>query len=176
MSIRTRKRFEILKRDGFRCHYCGITAMSEALEVDHIVPVSKGGTDDQVNLITSCCACNGGKSNILLEDKIPSDPANIERAQEHVKQIKAYLKSQKAIVEAKKEARDFLIDWWVESVTDECPEQLVSAFSGLMSRYPLPWLIEAIEAVSVKGLRYDTARIKYFYGCLRHRANAIAED
>ena len=56
-----KKRFMILERDGFRCQYCGATAEQSRLEVDHIVPVSKGGTNDPDNLVTACHECNSGK-------------------------------------------------------------------------------------------------------------------
>ena len=56
MSVSTRTRFEVLKRDGFRCRYCGLTAMATELHVDHVVPASKGGTDDPVNLVAACAA------------------------------------------------------------------------------------------------------------------------
>ena len=61
-------RFEVFKRDKFTCQYCGESAPNVILEVDHIVPVSKGGTDDVMNLITSCRDCNRGKRNRKLDD------------------------------------------------------------------------------------------------------------
>ena len=54
-------RFEILRRDGFTCQYCGKTGNDAELEIDHITPFSKGGTNDEGNLITSCFDCNRGK-------------------------------------------------------------------------------------------------------------------
>jgi 5-methylcytosine-specific restriction endonuclease McrA len=36
-------RFEVFKRDAFKCQYCGKSAPEVTLEVDHIIPVSKGG-------------------------------------------------------------------------------------------------------------------------------------
>jgi len=39
-------RFGVYKKCGFRCHYCGIPASDAQLEIDHITPVSKGGTND----------------------------------------------------------------------------------------------------------------------------------
>ena len=62
-------RFKVLKRDGFRCQYCGRSAKDGAvLEVDHIIPKSKGGTNDMDNLITACRECNRGKRDKLLDD------------------------------------------------------------------------------------------------------------
>lgn len=63
-SLPARVRFEVLKRDAFRCQYCGKQAGGGAeLEIDHIVPISKGGTSDKENLITACKECNNGKSS-----------------------------------------------------------------------------------------------------------------
>lgn len=62
-------RFLILKRDNYRCRLCGVTAADGPdvrLEVDHITPRSKGGTDDPSNLWTLCFPCNRGKRNRFL--------------------------------------------------------------------------------------------------------------
>jgi len=56
-------RFLVLNRDGFRCQYCGTTAQSAELVVDHIVPVAAGGPTVPENLVTACFTCNAGKSD-----------------------------------------------------------------------------------------------------------------
>ena len=62
--IKPSLRFEILKRDGYRCQMCGVTAKDGAtLEIDHITPVSKGGSNDADNLQVLCRDCNAGKSD-----------------------------------------------------------------------------------------------------------------
>ena len=56
-------RYDIMKRDGFRCCLCGRGAASGVeLEVDHITPVSKGGSTVYENLQTLCKDCNRGKA------------------------------------------------------------------------------------------------------------------
>ena len=62
-SLKPSARFAILKRDGFTCQYCGARAPSVRLEVDHIFPLSKGGSNDPANLKTACWDCNRGKSD-----------------------------------------------------------------------------------------------------------------
>jgi hypothetical protein len=65
-SVSPRRRFEIMRRDGFRCQLCGRSRAEDEdleLEVDHIVPVAKGGTNDPENLWTLCWDCNRGKSD-----------------------------------------------------------------------------------------------------------------
>ena len=57
-------RYDILKRDNFRCQLCGSSAQDGVkLHVDHIIPVSKGGKTVPSNLRTLCDRCNLGKSD-----------------------------------------------------------------------------------------------------------------
>lgn len=56
-------RYEILKRSKFHCELCGISADKKALEVDHILPRNKGGSDDQSNLQALCYSCNAMKQD-----------------------------------------------------------------------------------------------------------------
>ena len=67
-AISKRLRFEVFKRDGFACQYCGKKAPDVVLHVDHVSPVSKGGKNDILNLITSCSDCNLGKRPRELDD------------------------------------------------------------------------------------------------------------
>ena len=55
------KRYEVLKRARFRCELDGVSAEEKALEVDHIVPRNKGGSDDLSNLQALCYSCNASK-------------------------------------------------------------------------------------------------------------------
>jgi len=59
-------RFEVLKRDKFVCQYCGACGSDLELEVDHVIPVSRGGKDDIKNLKTICWDCNKGKGDTVL--------------------------------------------------------------------------------------------------------------
>src|SRR5262245_61480328 len=54
-------RYEVLKRAGFRCELCGISADERAIEVDHILPRKHGGEDDKTNLQALCFKCNANK-------------------------------------------------------------------------------------------------------------------
>jgi hypothetical protein len=49
----------VFQRDDYTCRYCG--ERGGRLECDHILPVSRGGTDDLQNLTTACFACNRSK-------------------------------------------------------------------------------------------------------------------
>ncbi len=63
-----RVRFEVFKRDQFKCQYCGGAAPDVLLTIDHVQPQSKGGANDILNLVTACSGCNSGKSAISLSD------------------------------------------------------------------------------------------------------------
>ena len=63
------KRWQVFERDNWRCVSCGRGADDGAiLEVDHILPRSKGGADSLDNYQTLCRECNIGKSNKSSQD------------------------------------------------------------------------------------------------------------
>lgn len=51
-------RREIFRRDNYTCGYCGHRGNSLTLHVDHVFPVSRGGSDDPSNLAAACWSCN----------------------------------------------------------------------------------------------------------------------
>jgi 5-methylcytosine-specific restriction endonuclease McrA len=59
-------RVSVLHRDGYKCVFCGRSPKQVQLEVDHIVPFSKGGSNDLSNLQTLCFDCNRGKGSRRL--------------------------------------------------------------------------------------------------------------
>lgn len=62
-TLTAQLRFAILTRDAYTCRYCGRKPPEVTLEVDHVVPFSKGGSSDPDNLVTACRECNRGKSD-----------------------------------------------------------------------------------------------------------------
>lgn len=74
-------RFVILERDKFTCQYCGRSAPDVKLEIDHIIPVSKGGSNESTNLLTCCKECNIGKSNMNI--KPIKKPSHVDLPQGH---------------------------------------------------------------------------------------------
>jgi len=82
-NLSKKVRFEVFKRDYFTCQYCGNQPPEVVLAVDHIHPVSKGGSNDASNLITACYGCNAGKSDKLLEDRIVRPDADLMLLEAH---------------------------------------------------------------------------------------------
>jgi hypothetical protein len=91
-SLSKKIRFEVFKRDGFTCAYCGKTPPEVILEIDHIDPISKGGKDNINNLITACFDCNRGKGDIKLNLISPGMIENFEILKLKEEQLKEYKK------------------------------------------------------------------------------------
>lgn len=67
-KISDKLRYQVLKRDNFRCCACGASPAKDSsveLHIDHIVPWSKGGETVIDNLQTLCSKCNLGKSDSI---------------------------------------------------------------------------------------------------------------
>ena len=63
-AISKRLRYEVLRRDGHACYYCGAKAPEVKLVVDAVVPEALGGSHkDPANLRTACEPCNSGKTS-----------------------------------------------------------------------------------------------------------------
>jgi len=74
----------IYERDQFTCQYCGWSGgkgfsswFVACLSIDHIMPQSAGGTNDDSNLVVACHACNLYKGSVVCE--------SLEEAKAHVK-------------------------------------------------------------------------------------------
>jgi hypothetical protein len=80
-----RQRFEIFKRDNWTCQYCGRRAPAVEIQVEHVRPVSKGGSHDMWNLVTACRECNAGKSAIPLTSE------QIHRIDGHIPNVVAQI-------------------------------------------------------------------------------------
>jgi hypothetical protein len=66
-AVNWRLRFFVMQRDGFRCRICGASPAkghAVSLQVDHVLPWSRGGETTFENLQTLCETCNIGKSDL----------------------------------------------------------------------------------------------------------------
>ncbi|TQI72931.1 HNH endonuclease [Bosea sp. AK1] len=57
---------QIYRRDGYLCAYC--KTVDGQFEIDHIVPVTRGGSNDPDNLCVACKPCNSSKGDRLLSE------------------------------------------------------------------------------------------------------------
>ena len=72
-SISTSLRFKVFQHYGFKCVYCGKTPPQSELQIDHIIPVSRGGTNTRENLVAACAECNHGKRDRLINWRLNED-------------------------------------------------------------------------------------------------------
>jgi hypothetical protein len=99
-------RFDVFKRDFFKCQYCGATPPAVVLEADHIHPVSQGGKDRIDNLITACFDCNRGKGAGLLSSVPDSLADRTVMMKEKLDQMKAFQR----LINAKRKLEEQQID------------------------------------------------------------------
>lgn len=114
MAVNKKLRFEVFKRDSFTCQYCGRSAPDVVLQCDHIEPVSKGGSDDILNLVTSCFDCNSGKRARTLDDDtvIAKRKAQLDNLQERREQIEMMVEWHKGLIDLKDEQAEGLAQVW----------------------------------------------------------------
>ncbi len=55
----------VFQRDNYQCQSCDKTHPETQLQIDHIIPLAKGGSNDISNLQTLCCQCNQQKRHHL---------------------------------------------------------------------------------------------------------------
>lgn len=174
------KRFRIFERDGFRCQYCGGTPPTVILQIDHIHPVSKGGDNDEENLVTSCMRCNAGKGARVIEPQaIPRDFRSMaDDANARAEQLEAYREA----VDRLRTQVDLAIDqigmqfWGNEKSTwnphdswgGKCRRQ-VEKFIDLLG---LEEVVTAAELAYAK-CAYPGQRWKYFCGVCWGRARDL---
>lgn len=163
-------RFDIFKRDGFICQYCGQRPPDVVLEVDHITPVARGGTNDNMNLITSCEDCNRGKGAKLLSkvQRPDADLAFLETQQE-VAELRRYQQAQ--------ELRRAAIDECVETLQGVWDDYAGLGWSPaghiirkMLNKYEPEMIENAFVAVAPKvagGYIREGEWVKYLWGVLK---------
>lgn len=174
MAISKRIRFEVFKRDGFVCQYCGNKPPDVVLEADHIDPHSRGGGDDMVNLITSCFDCNRGKSDrTLTAVEVRPDAVMMAAAvQQEVAEVKLYL-------EAKDEEEDALLPLYqhLDAVWGACVDKYKILDYHQLVRWLHEFAPDEIEyAITITGEKKRSGQLrdvsnggayKYMWGVLR---------
>ena len=165
-QVGKRKRFDVFKRDGFACQYCGATPPNAVMEVDHIVPVASGGGNGEANLITACFDCNRGKAANSLESIPESLASKAEIAAEKEAQLKSYEQLLRRQTRRKEKAvKD------VEAVFQETfpGRQFSAAFRGsvktFLDRMPAPKVVDSMEYACGRMVDAGADRaLKYFCG------------
>jgi hypothetical protein len=164
-SISKKTRFDVFKRDGFICQYCGSHPPEVVLHVDHIDPVANGGGNNTDNLVTSCESCNQGKGARLLTAVSPSLKQKSQEVEEREMQILGYQK----IMDAKRErieneqwrVADALIEG---SSTDGIRREWIASIKNFIERLGVHDVLDAADIARAAKPWSETQRFKYFCG------------
>jgi hypothetical protein len=137
-SISKKTRFEVFKRDGFRCVYCASHPPEVILHVDHVVAVAAGGTNDIDNLVTACEPCNQGKG----ARDIKVAPQTLAEKAVMVAEAEAQLLGYQEILQAR---RDRLEDetWRVADILEP---------GSPSNGYPRDWLTSITRFIEKLGV------------------------
>jgi len=150
-----RTRFEIFKRDGFTCVYCGAQPPDVVLVIDHIHPIAAGGTNDPTNLCSSCEACNAGKSDKQLGNVGPRPDADVLflEAQQEIAELRRYNEAMAELDMARSEFIVQIQDQWC-SITgqDWCPNDHV--IRQMLCKYDIQTVESALTDVAMKIAGY----------------------
>lgn len=159
-SLSKRLRFEVFKRDSFTCQYCGRKSPDVVLVVDHIEPVASGGTNDLLNLITSCFDCNSGKSDKKLSDNsvIEKRRLQLEELQERKEQIEMMLEWQKELKSLNDHTVEQLAGYWTEQVSPfALNENGRTTLKKLLRQFSVTEVMEAIDTAVVQYVKFEGA-------------------
>lgn len=173
-AISKGRRFEIFKRDGFTCQYCGAHPPGTILHVDHIVAVANGGGSDDDNLVTSCLTCNLGKSATPLEVVPESLKDRAARVVEQEEQIRGY----QSVMEARRERLE-LETWRVLEVMygpkiESAKRDQFSSVKMFIERLGFDSVLDAAEIAMGAPISYRQT-FPYFCGVCWNRIKGRAQ-
>jgi hypothetical protein len=176
MGVTKRVRFEILRRDGFTCRYCGSSAPDVKLAVDHVTPTALGGTDDPSNLVTACVDCNAGKASTAVDSVLVGAVA--DDAERWAAAIREVARQQQAVAEeAAARVEPFRAAWlsWDAEGTYLPGDWRPTIEGWLASGLTVDEAIQALSlAVANRGVR-DDGVFAYTCGIVRNKIKALHE-
>lgn len=169
MSLSKRTRFKVFDRDDYKCRYCGKTPDDGiTLEVDHVHPTSKGGTNELHNLVTSCFDCNRGKSDLPIAGN-NEEPANVR-----MKRLQEISESKRIAAELKKADRQKkkAVQEWVNVIcrgfgAETCPRRLAEDCLRLAREFGTSTVFEWVNILVRKFDKPSTDCLRYLCGIAR---------
>lgn len=176
-SISKKLRFDVFKRDGFVCAYCGDHPPSALMEIDHVIPVVEGGANDIDNLVTACFACNRGKGGVPLTAIPPTVVEKAAEALEREAQVRAYYE----ILQQRKDRKDeelwSIADVFMDRFGDSSIQRSrLASIRMFQDRLDYFEVLEAME-IAVDRKYSKGAAFSYFCGiCWRKIKRNAGED
>lgn len=150
-GISKRIRFEVFKRDGFACQYCGAKAPDVLLHVDHVEPASKGGEDEILNYVTACVDCNLGKGARELGDQstLQKQRAQLSDLNERREQLRLMISWRDGLRSLEEDKLNAVVKRMDAAHTGwRTNETGRSQFAKMLATIPVDLVLEAIDVVS----------------------------
>jgi DNA-directed RNA polymerase subunit RPC12/RpoP len=162
-SLSKKTRFEVFKRDGFKCQYCGAHPPSVLLEVDHVVAVAAGGGNDMDNLVTSCEPCNRGKGARDLSAVPETLEAKATAIREREEQLKGYHDAMEGKrTRLDKQAWELMNLWRIEK--DSAPRDWMNSMRMFIDKLGYHEVRDSIEIAMAKSFYREEKTWRYFCG------------
>lgn len=161
-QVRPKDRFDIFKRDSFRCQYCGKSPPEAVLVIDHIRPVADGGDNESINLVTSCVDCNQGKAAGKLNEVPPSINATIANETERARQVIEFEKLRKKVARIHADRARECADEWRRRYGLSLSAMETASLAMFLQRLSVEDVKAAIFAASRAAS--NAGRFKYFCG------------
>lgn len=172
MSLSKKTRFEIFKRDGFTCQYCGRRPPEVVLEVDHIDPSSKGGSDEELNLVTSCFDCNRGKSDRRLSEARPRPDADLcfLETQQELVEAERFLASKERLLKVREKVLTSIRSEWSEYLTPRLlpSDQQIIVWLDVYSPEEIEFAIRRTHGKFESGDLHGNSAKETVSGCYRY--------
>ena len=153
-----RLRFEVFKRDSFKCQYCGRSAPEVLLHIDHIKAIANGGKSNITNLITACQGCNAGKSSIPLSDSSAISKSMLQAAelQQRREQLELLMEWQSGLADIDREKTDMVASFWSELVNPfHLTERGLTDLRKMLMQFGASSVLESMRESVVKCLKRD---------------------
>lgn len=162
-SLSKSDRFAVFHRDDFQCQYCGRRAPDAVLEVDHVEPVSGGGSNHIDNLVTACFDCNRGKSDKVLLNVPQSQDEILERRKAKLEQIEMLAELRDQIQAREDELVQEVCRYWSSAtrLTMTAKKRLMSIQMFVRKLD----LLEIFEAIDIAASRKKTSTDRWLYFC-----------
>lgn len=156
-SLSKKTRFEVFKRDSFKCQYCGSTSPDVILEVDHIKPASEGGGNDLINLITACFDCNRGKSDVMLDDDsvLERQRKQLEEINERRNQLEMMMEWGESLEEFEQEKIRIILNKWNEYTNSSISETGENDVKKWIKKYDFNLILDSVKASANRYIEYD---------------------
>jgi 5-methylcytosine-specific restriction endonuclease McrA len=164
MAVSKRLRFEILRRDNHTCRYCGAKAPDVNLTVDHVLPVTLGGTDAATNLVAACPECNAGKSSSHPDQHVIANVSD-----ETIRWSRAVKLSADLMLKDQDESSryvDYILNCWVSRMGWETiPDDHRMVIEGFRSRGMPAHILEDAADIAIDNPRISShKKWAYFMG------------